>query len=316
MNDLVSVFIPYYNDKNFLKDSIESVLNQNYKNFELILLNHASTDGSREIAHSYNDNRIKHIDMNKNLGAGSTVLMEEFLRIASGKYAKLFCADDIMLPNCIDILVSNMEENTDIDIIYADMEYVDINKKSLKTKWSKERKNFSFDHSEMDVLKLLFDGWGFLPYPSSIVKLDILKKIHKDPTFIMLVDMDIWAKAISAGSKIKFIKDIVVNYRIHNLQTASSYSRERVYTRSYFESLKYIELFYLIKDINIIKALCKHVPFIDDLKHEDEMFFPFVIAYNNLNAERPFPYRSVAYIYIHDLLLDKTKRDTKYPYFL
>lgn len=304
---LVSVFIPYYNDKEFLKDSIESVLTQTYKNFELILLNHASTDGSREIAHSYADKRIIHVDMDKNFGAGSTVLMEEFLKIAKGKYAKLFCADDIMLPTCLEILVNNMEENLDIDIIYADMEYVNINKKSLKTKWSKERPKFSFDYNEIEVLKLLFDGFGFLPYPSSIVKMNILNNIKKDPTFIMLVDMDIWAKAIIAGSKIKFIKDVVANYRIHNLQTASSYNRQKVYTRSYFESLKYIDLFNLIKDVSIIKSLCKYVPFIDDLKQEDEKFFPFVLAYNNLNINRPFPYRTAAYIYIHDLLLNNVK---------
>ena len=184
---LVSVFIPYYNDEEFLRDSIESVLNQTYENFELILLNHASTDSSRALAHSYNDSRIMHIDVHENLGAGSAVLMNEFLNVAQGKYAKLFCADDIMRPNCVETLVNYMESEPEIDIIYADMEYIDKEKLSLNTTWSKERKNFNFYYNEIETLRMLFDGCGILPYPSSIVKMDALKAVKKDPTFIMLV---------------------------------------------------------------------------------------------------------------------------------
>ena len=303
---LVSVFIPYYNDKEFLRDSIESVLNQTYKNFELILLNHASTDGSRDLAHSYNDARILHIDMDKNLGAGSTVLMEEYLKIANGKYAKLFCADDIMLPNCIEILVNYLETQPNLDIVYADMEYVNKKKKSLKTTWSKERPKFNFEYNEIETLKNLFAGYGFIPYPSSIVKMDLLKSIKKDPTFIMLVDMDIWARAIINGAKIKFVRDIVALYRIHEQQTASSANKIRVQTRSYFESLKYIEAFYTIKNLDMLKVLCTDVPFINDLKPEDEQFFPFVIAYNNLKKYNGVnPYKTSAYFLVHKLLSDE-----------
>ena len=114
---LVSVFIPYYNDRSFLKDSIESVLHQTYQNFELILLNHASTDGSKEFVHSYKDERIKHIDIDKNLGAGSGILMLEFLKLAKGKYTKQYCADDIMNANCIEVLVNYLEDNPNKDIV-------------------------------------------------------------------------------------------------------------------------------------------------------------------------------------------------------
>lgn len=119
-NPLISVFIPYYNDEKFLKESIESVLNQTYENFELILLNHNSQDSSREIAHSYNDKRIKHIDMPYNLGlGGSGLLTIEFLKVAQGKYTKPFCADDIMLPDCLEKLVNYMENNPDKDFAFG-----------------------------------------------------------------------------------------------------------------------------------------------------------------------------------------------------
>ncbi len=79
-NPLVSVFIPYYNDSKYLRKAIDSIFAQTYKNFELILLNHASSDGSRDIAHSYHDKRIKHIDMPKNYGAGGEYYLKKCWR--------------------------------------------------------------------------------------------------------------------------------------------------------------------------------------------------------------------------------------------
>lgn len=305
---LVSVFIPYYNDEAFIKDSIESVLNQTYKNFELILLNHASTDSSREIAHSYKDNRIIHLNVEKNLGAGSGVLMLEFLKVAKGKYVKLFCADDIMKPDCIEVLVNYLEENPDKDIVFADMDYVDIKKNALNTKWSEQRPHFSFEHDELEVLKWLFRGIGFIPYPSSMVRTEVLRCANIDRTFVMLIDMGIWADILIKGKKLKFIKNTLVWYRIHNGQTASAHSKRLVMTRSTFESLKYISIFNRIKDVNLIKFLCSDVPFIDTLTAKDIEFFPFIIAYHNLKNNCN-PYRYNAYMYIHDLMNDDTKRE-------
>ena len=66
----VSVFLSYYNDADFLKSAIDAVLNQSFQDFELILLNHSTTDNCREIAHSYKDKRIIHLDTKYNYGAG------------------------------------------------------------------------------------------------------------------------------------------------------------------------------------------------------------------------------------------------------
>ena len=113
---LVSVFIPYYNDQEYLKDSIESVLNQSYENWELNLCNHASTDKSREIAHSYKDERIKHVDMPKNYGAGGGLVFKTMLDVAKGKYVKPFCAVDFLYVDCLEKMVSFMEENPSVTI--------------------------------------------------------------------------------------------------------------------------------------------------------------------------------------------------------
>ena len=92
----ISILIPYYNDEEFLKESIQSVLDQTYTDFELVLINHACTDSSRRIARSFADGRIVHVDLPTNAGAGGGVILDAFLKVARGRFYKLFCADDLL----------------------------------------------------------------------------------------------------------------------------------------------------------------------------------------------------------------------------
>ena len=121
---LVSILLPYYNDKAFLADAIESVLGQTYQNFELVLFNHASTDGSRDIAHSYNDSRIIHVEAEKNLGAGATYNLALSLKQMTGSYFKTMCADDILCQDCLENMVMYAQENPTKDLIFGNLEFV------------------------------------------------------------------------------------------------------------------------------------------------------------------------------------------------
>ncbi len=138
---LVSVFIPYYDDEKFLREAIDAVLESTYSNFELILLNHATEDSCREIAHSYNDPRIKHIDETKNLGGGSGLLLQHFLDIAKGKYVKVLSADEVLTEDGLSILVDYMENNQGKDFAFGNVEYIDKNSKDLNVNHFSHRRN-------------------------------------------------------------------------------------------------------------------------------------------------------------------------------
>ena len=139
----VSVLIPYYNDREFLPQAIESVLNQSFEDFELILVNHATTDDCREIAHSYKDPRIVHYDMEKNYGAGTGLVLERVLKFAKGEYIKLFCADDILYKDGLQILVDYMDSHPEKDFAFGNVEYIDQNNKDMKKDFLSDRRNFS-----------------------------------------------------------------------------------------------------------------------------------------------------------------------------
>lgn len=280
---LVSVFIPYYNDKDFIADAIKSCLSQTYQNWELFLFNHASTDGSREIAHSFDDPRIRHIDAAENLGAGSGYNLKITLPMMNGKYAKLLCADDMMLPICLQRFVDYMENNQEKDFAFSDMDYVDEKGKKLNTKWSLEKYGVNFDNDEKETLKLFFRGYSHLAYPTSFIKKAFLKKLDINETFIMLFDVSLWVDALCKGGKIGFVKESTVLYRCSGKQMSSVKNATIASKRGYFELFKLSEYYFKIKNVSMVKHICPS-DFAQSLSQEDEEFIPFVLADFWLNA--------------------------------
>ena len=93
----ISVILPVYNSQEFLSQSINSILNQTYKNFELIIIDDGSTDKSKEICEYFSkkDNRIIFIDKDHE---GLTISLNKALKIAKGKFIARQDADDVSLP--------------------------------------------------------------------------------------------------------------------------------------------------------------------------------------------------------------------------
>ena len=278
----VSVLIPYYNDRDYLAQAIESVLNQTYQDFELILVNHATTDDCREIAHSYKDKRIKHIDMPQNYGAGTGLVIIEFLKQATGKYVKLFCADDIMYSTCLEDMVKYMETHPQIDFAFGDVEYIDKKNKSLNKSWFKSRFKFSLKNSEIDCLKNYFEGYSVLPYIGSFAKRELFETININKSFIMLFDMSLWLSLLIKGYKIGYLNKYIAGYRIHDNQLCSSKHRVTIFQRSKFEFSKFTELFFEIDNIEILKKMFKDNKWLNkilDLSKED---LKFILAFEML----------------------------------
>ena len=105
----VSILIPVYNDEIFIEDLLKSILNQTFQNFECLIYNHGSTDNSQKMLENFSniDKRIKIFVTHQNIGNGAN---NKLLQHATGEYIKFFCADDIMLPNCLEKQVSFFED--------------------------------------------------------------------------------------------------------------------------------------------------------------------------------------------------------------
>ena len=126
MEDKVSIIIPVYNAEKFISKTIESVLSQSYKNWEMLIMNDKSTDNSYEVILKYSklDDRIKLINTEKNMGVvkGRNTLIE----MATGKYIAFLDADDIWKPNKLEKQIYFMQKNN-YSFTYTAYEKIDEN---------------------------------------------------------------------------------------------------------------------------------------------------------------------------------------------
>jgi teichuronic acid biosynthesis glycosyltransferase TuaG len=111
MNDLVSIITPAYNAEKYLKHTIESVISQDYDNWELLIVDDCSKDNSRLMAEGYmeRDPRIKLISLEKN--SGVAVARNTGIKVAKGRYIAFLDSDDLWHPNKLSKQISFMKKN-------------------------------------------------------------------------------------------------------------------------------------------------------------------------------------------------------------
>ena len=125
----ISIVLPTYNGSKYISTSIESCLNQTFKDFELIIVNDASTDNTAEIIQAYaaTDNRVKviHNSFNKKL----PLSLNEGFDLAKGKYHTWTSDDNYYASNTLEILFEILEKNETIDFVYTDYTIINDNNK-------------------------------------------------------------------------------------------------------------------------------------------------------------------------------------------
>lgn len=115
MSELVTIGLPFYNDRLTLELAIKSIFAQTYKNWELILVDDGSTDGSLNIAKKITDKRVRIISDEKNKGL--IFRLNQIASLAKGKYLARMDADDLMQPTRIEKQVEFLENNPDVDLV-------------------------------------------------------------------------------------------------------------------------------------------------------------------------------------------------------
>ena len=120
---LVTVYITNYNYGRYIKKAIDSVLNQSFKNFELIIIDDGSNDNSKKIIERYNNHKKTISIFQKNKGL--TVSNNIALRLSRGKYIMRLDADDWLVPFALEILSNVLEKNEKIGLVFPD--YYEVN---------------------------------------------------------------------------------------------------------------------------------------------------------------------------------------------
>lgn len=115
--DLVSIIMPSYNTGKYISESIDSVVNQTYSNWELIIVDDCSVDDTDEIVSAYNDSRIKYLKNATNSGAAYS--RNYALREARGEWIAFLDSDDVWVDNKLEVQIKFMQSNGYFFFVYS-----------------------------------------------------------------------------------------------------------------------------------------------------------------------------------------------------
>jgi len=213
MSHKLSVCIPVYNGAEYLREAIDSVLNQDFTDFDLIMIDNQSTDNTVDIIKSYKDPRVKFYQNETNLGMLGN--WNRALTLAQGEYIKLLPADDILFPGSLTHQVNILDQDTDhsIALVTGRRNVIDAKGKLLFTR------GFSSQSMEVNgikaINKVIRMGNNPIGEPGSVMfRKSILSKAGNfDPDIFYVMDLNMWLKMLLHGN-LYSSKEIVCSFRI------------------------------------------------------------------------------------------------------
>lgn len=202
---MISILLPIYNGERYLQKSLNSVLNQTYKDFELLIGFNGTADESKDIVRSFNDQRIKIFDYGEDKGKGKT--LNKLVKESSFDWIALQDDDDVWQHNKLEKQVSFL--TGEYDVVGTQIQYIDSNDNFIG--------NLKLSTS-LDMIKSLsLGGNNQIANSSSIIKKTSLNSVNGWKESIDGVeDFDLWLRLLRLGKKIVNLPDVLVNHRLHN----------------------------------------------------------------------------------------------------
>ena len=270
----ISVILTSYNHEKFISQSIESVLEQTFKDFELIIIDDNSTDNSWDIITSYKDNRIIPIRHEKNVRSGVTY--NAIKNIAIGKYIAIHHSDDIWMPDKLEKQVKFLEENLSYNAVFTRVEIIDETGQTFLNK-----NHFYYNvfeqpnRSRFEWLNYFFYYGNALCHPSVLVRKECYEDYKMfDYGYSQLPDFIKWVK-ICLNSEIYILNERLIKFRILNNEKNTSGNKVDSRISNSIEFYKILNEFRYIKNP---KEFIEMIPEAKKYVVENEIITDFALA--------------------------------------
>lgn len=211
---LVSVLLPVYNAEKYIQQCLASIFRQSYANFELIVVNDGSTDGSEGVIKNYKDSRMVYVKNEINQGVAST--LNKGITLAKGKYIARIDADDMMLPDRLQKQVAFMEDNPEYVLLGSGHYIVGEN-------------GLPFDRfipaNGCHEIKTTMLFYNCMSHPTVMYRAKQAKELRYSTEFKHCEDYELWLRMSKTG-KVANLPEPLVQYRIHKQNTSLGNQKE------------------------------------------------------------------------------------------
>ncbi len=208
---LISVVLPVYNGQKYLAEAIDSILAQTFANFELIMIDDGSTDGSLQIMRNYeqNDARVR-VVARENRGLATT--LNDSIDIARGEWLARMDQDDIALPYRFERQLAWLKETG-----------ADISGSWVQRFGSSDKRVVRLRESNEAIrMEMLF--CSPFAHPTVMMRAALAKRLRYDSAWEKAEDYDLWERAAEDGWKMTNQPEVLLLYRVHESQISSTTS--------------------------------------------------------------------------------------------
>lgn len=218
-NYLVSVIMPVFNGESYVREAIESVLNQSYTNFEFIIMNDGSTDKSESIVRSFQDERIKLINNPVNIGLVKTLNLA--ISHCKGEFIARFDSDDICMQNRLEKQLKQFSQNSTLDVVGSTANIID--------SCGHHKGLFKVPEEHTDIhLGMLFNNQ--IIHPTVMIRRKSILKYMPNVYDVKdqhVEDYGLWVKMLS-NHQFYNIQVPLIKYRVHDTKISTIYSKSQI----------------------------------------------------------------------------------------
>lgn len=254
----LSVCIPVFNGENFIEEAIESVLNQSFKDFELIIVDNHSTDQTVSLIKKYNDPRIHFTQNETNIGLIAN--WNKAIECAQGDYIKILPADDFLYPECLQLQCSILDKDTkhNISIVSARRNIISESGKVLFSRGFSKKEGMVSGFKAIN--QNVRSGGNIIGEAGSLMfRRELLKKTELfNSDIFYTLDLDLWYKLLLQGN-LYVIAEILSAFRISNDSASVKIIKQQQEDISNFIKKIYVNKEYKVSWLNYKIGLLKTI---------------------------------------------------------
>lgn len=214
----VSILMCVYNSEKFIEECIQSIQNQTYKDYEVVIIDDGSTDMTSEILDSISDDRFKIVHREHDYIAS----LNYGLQIVKGEYIARMDADDIMMPNRIETQVNILESKPEVAVCSS---WIKIFGEGFEERILK----YASGYLDYSYIRLLDSN--FICHPSTMIRKSFLEKYHiQYKKYLHAEDYKLWCDIALAGGVFWFVPEVLLAYRMSSGQVSHIYNYEQYKT--------------------------------------------------------------------------------------
>jgi glycosyltransferase involved in cell wall biosynthesis len=243
----VSILVPTYNRCRLLLDALTSILKQSYTDFEVIVVDNCSPDGTEAAMRSLRDERIVYVRNEVNVGPVNN--HNRALRLARGKYVYFFSDDDVMLEHNLARKVEVFEKYPSVGVVHCSINTIDGEGNTISTgHWALGDLQQAMTSQPLmpqaTAFELLYNRWNFLAMPTVVVRREVLQqnRLEMNNQLKYLYDWDLWLK-LALKTDFYYLDEVLVLYRAHATNDSNSFTPKVLFKEMTLSKLGMLNLF-------------------------------------------------------------------------